>query len=294
MSDVLSPRALERLSRLDIGFTRAAGGARPGDRSSSAAGAGTLFLEHRTYTPGDDLRYVDWNAYARLRDVVVKVHEREESVDAHLFVDASASMTGDDSEKLRAAARVAAALGAVALARGGCARLVVLRDAPAPPKSYRGRRAVSALLADLASIGTGGRARAGRTVPATLPRDNRRGIAIIASDFLDDAEGAEGWRRAVDVIVHRRVELLAAQVIHPDERSPRLGGALRLADAETGEELRILIDDEVLAAYSKAFDHHVRRVAAYVAGRGGHHLQVSADEDELQLLRRMLRAGVLK
>ena len=130
MSRLLSVRTLERLATLDLWARNASGGGGIGERPSGMAGVGTIFHEHRTYTPGDDVRYVDWNAYARLRSLQVKVYELEENLDVHLIVDRTASMGQGVTSKLHTGCRLAAMVGTTSLARGDTVRLTFLPGDP--------------------------------------------------------------------------------------------------------------------------------------------------------------------
>ena len=252
MTRLLSPRTLERLVALELVTRRAGAGRGLGERPSGAAGAGTIFHEHRTYSPGDDLRYVDWNAYARLRTLQVKVFEHEESVDVHLLVDRSASMGAGEGSKLAAALRVAAMAGTAALARSETVRLQVLPedpDAPAAARSFSGRASTGAFLRrldDVAPVAVGRSAPPlGEALRAAFPRLRRRGYGLLVTDFLDVPRA---WRTAIDFLTHRRVELTCVHVVAPEPPAAPAPAPLRLRDAETGAPH----DNEVDPA------HHVR------------------------------------
>ncbi len=298
MTPLLGPRTLERLARLDLGAARAAGGAPGGERLAGGAGTGTLFREHRTYAPGDDLRYVDWNAFGRLRSLHVKVFEREESVDVHLLLDRSASMGAGPGSKLETALRVAGLVGAVGLARNAVVRL---QPVPAPegaddgPRAYRGRGGTGPLLDALRRVPGGARAPLGRALRPAFPRLRRRGLALLVSDFLDEGdEPADGWRRAVDFLRHRRVRLVAVHVVAPEERDPPVDGPLRLVDAESGDELALDFDASARERYRARFAAHLREVGAYLRRREASHVVVDAGRDDAALLRTLLAAGVLR
>ncbi|MHC4606203.1 MAG: DUF58 domain-containing protein, partial [Planctomycetota bacterium] len=103
---------LRRLEPLRLAVRRRIRGRREGDRSTPRRGGSAEFHSHRGYAQGDDLRRIDWNAYARLDALFVRENVREEAPAVHLFLDESASM---GFGKLDFAARLAAAIGAVAL-----------------------------------------------------------------------------------------------------------------------------------------------------------------------------------
>jgi uncharacterized protein (DUF58 family) len=287
---LLGPHTLERLSVLDVGVRRAAGGGRIGERAAGVAGAGTIFHEHRTYSPGDDLRYVDWSAYGRLRSLYVKVFELEENLDVRLLVDETASMGSGPGSKLEAGLRAAAMVGATALARGDVVRLV--RWPGRGSATFAGAAATQQLLTAMEAPSSGARVPLAEAVRAAMPPVRRRGYALLVTDFLDDPVV---WRRAVDYLCHLRVELTCVHVVAREERDPREGGALRLRDAETGEVLEIDVDDDLLERYRVRFDKWLREVRAYLGSKRVRHVVVdTVHASEPDLLRQLLRQGVLR
>lgn len=294
MSALVSPRMLERAARLEPVVRRAAGGRRQGDRGSGAAGIGTVFHEHRPYTPGDDIRYIDWNAWGRLRTRQVKLFEREETLDLHVLLDRTASMGSGAGSKLEAGARAAALVGAAALAHGDVVRLRLLPGAGAKTREIAGRDGVPDLVAALAAAAPGATTPLGAALREAFPELRRRGAALLVTDFLSSAAG-DDWRRAIDFLVHRRVELTCLHLVSDAELHPRDDGPLRLRDMESGAEVELDVDEDVLAAYGERFRRHVREVESYVRAKGARHVVVDASHaGEADLLRTLLRGGVLR
>lgn len=290
MTALLSPRTLERLSVLDVATRRAAGGGRLGERSAGVAGVGAVFHEHRTYSPGDDLRYVDWNAYGRLRTLHVKVFESEENLDVHLLVDATASMGAGPGSKLAAGTRAAAMIAATALARGDVVRLGMWPGRAT--RTYAGPAATPRVLDALGAASGGALVSLFDAVRASMPPVRRRGLAVLVTDFLDD--GAT-WRRAVDYLCHVRVELTCLHVVSPRERDPSIDGSLRLRDAETGAIASIDVDEDLLVRYRQKFDHRLREVRAYLRAKHARHVILdSGKAGEAELLRQLVTEGVLR
>ena len=290
MRSLLAPSTLERLAVLDVGVRRAAGGGRLGERAAGVAGAGTIFHEHRTYSPGDDLRYVDWNVYGRLRSLHVKVFELEENLDVRLLVDETASMGSGPGSKLEAGLRAAAMVGATALARGDVVRL--LRWPGRDAATFLGSARTRTLLRTMDEPTRGTRVPIDEAVRAAMPPVRRRGFALLVTDFLDDPTA---FRRAIDYLCHTRVELTCLHLVGRDERDPREAGALRLRDAESGEEFEIDVDDDLLERYRERFDRWLRAVRAYLRSKRVRHVIVdTAHASEADLLRQLLREGVLR
>src|SRR3954470_3845591 len=100
-----------------------------GERASRRRGGSAEFQEHRPYAPGDDLRRVDWSAFARTGEPVLKLFRAEEDSVLRLLIDASASLAFGSPQKFEVARRVAAAIGYLALANGQRVQVLVAQQA---------------------------------------------------------------------------------------------------------------------------------------------------------------------
>src|SRR3989442_5623128 len=115
MSSLLTPELLHRLEQFQLLAARRAKSSAKGERRSRARGQSVEFADYRTYVPGDDFRYLDWNLYGRLERLFLKLYEEERELPVRIFLDASESMTFGDPRKFDFARQVAAAVGYVAL-----------------------------------------------------------------------------------------------------------------------------------------------------------------------------------
>ena len=171
---------LRQLERLLLLMRSPVRGGLKGGRRSVKRGQSVEFADYRDYAPGDDLRQLDWNVYARLEKLFVKLFVEEEDVTISLMVDASASMTYGSPSKLLFAKRAAAALGYIGLASEDRVRVTALSGRIARRRTaLRGSGRVFRLLADLSAIeAADGTDRPGRRRPARrrpAPRPGRRG-----------------------------------------------------------------------------------------------------------------------
>src|SRR5437762_10014259 len=112
---LLSPELLRRLEQFQLLAARRAKSSARGERRSRARGQSVEFADYRTYVPGDDFRYLDWNLYGRLERLFLKLYEEERELPVRIFLDASESMTFGSPRKFDFARQVAAAIGYVAL-----------------------------------------------------------------------------------------------------------------------------------------------------------------------------------
>ena len=109
---------LRKITQLTLVAHQVRSGWMKGERRSVKRGTSIEFADYRNYTPGDDLRRLDWNVFARLDKPYLKLFEEEEDLVVHILLDASLSMDfGEgDQNKFQFSVRLAAALGAIALA----------------------------------------------------------------------------------------------------------------------------------------------------------------------------------
>ena len=287
MPPLLDPRLLARLEALQLGTRRRLAGQLAGEHRSPRHGASLDFADYRPYHPGDDFRRIDYHLYARLDVLHLKLFEAEDEVHLRLLVDTSASMaTGG---KVEQAARVAGALGFVALVRRDPVTLHTFPlDRPAP--RFTGRGAAPALLDRLARLEASGDTRFAAAATHLLARPGPAGVTVVVSDLLTPEWEAGLTRlpaRGADVIV---VHVLAHADLHPD-----LVGDVDLVDAEHGGRVAVSLSADALAAFERKAARWADEVAARCRRAGAAYVRVLATDDlEPLLLGTWRDAGVLR
>ncbi|MEQ9455429.1 MAG: DUF58 domain-containing protein [Phycisphaeraceae bacterium] len=259
-TELLPADLTARLDRLDVRSRKLLRGLLPGERRSKRRGQSVEFADYRPYVMGDDLRFIDWNLYARLDRLFLRVFLEEEDLSVSVVIDRSASMRYGDPSKLVFAARAAAALGYITLTHqnrlsvfsiggeGGMERVSGLRGHRSLPRliefleplaEERPERLSEPLASDLAG--------ALRLLAAT---HRTPGVLVVISDFLEKGEVADTLR----YIAHPRWDTLAIQVLSPEELDPTahgIAGDLRLRDAEDGAMAEVSITPGLLRRYQE-------------------------------------------
>jgi uncharacterized protein (DUF58 family) len=243
---------LASLRGLRLRRRRARAADRAGDRTAGARGGRMEFSGHRHYTPGDEIRDIDWAASARLGRVYVKEYAREAADRVTVALDGSASMAAFG--KWTAARRLAAAAGMLALAGGARIDLVLLQEGTARRvAALRGRQGLPRLLDALSGLEARGRTDLPRALLA-VPRPAGKGASLVlVSDLLDPGDlGPPLVARAA-----RGEEAVLLEVLAPEERAPRARGTLVLRDPERPGEgaLRVAVGERE----ARAFAAEVRR-----------------------------------
>jgi uncharacterized protein (DUF58 family) len=247
---LLEPGFLRKLEQLSIVSKRAFSGQLKGEKRSTKRGTSIEFADYRDYSHGDDLRRVDWNTFARLDRLFLKLFMEEEDLHVYLLLDASRSMDFGAPTKLDYARRVAAALGYVGLSsydRVGAAIFGErLRSRLAP---VRGRAQSFTLFDFLQKAEPDGQTSFARSMREYALRTRRPGVAVVISDFFNS-----DYEEGLKSLLSRRFQITLVHVLDDAELHPDLLGDLKLVDSETGEEREISISPSLLREYQSAVD----------------------------------------
>ena len=276
---------LRRLEQLELASRRLTAGRMKGERRSVRRGQSVEFADYRNYAAGDDLRQLDWNAYARLEKLFVKLFVEEEDVTVHVLVDASRSMDYGVPNKLDAARRAAAALGYLGLASMDRVSVAFLGDGKASPmRPMRGKRRAMELFSFLSAPRPEqltGLAAAARSYASRM-----RGIGplLLISDLMDP-----GYLDALRDLAGTRCQLSVLHLLAPDELDPDVPADARLVDNETGQAIEVSGDDDLVDRYRARLAEWQAEIAAFVSRRGGAYVVVPSDLDLADLLFDVLR-----
>ena len=279
-------RELEVLRRrLD---TRARSGMR-GEKVSPRRGASVEFLEHRAYAPMDDLRRIDWAAYARTGEPVLKVFRAEEDVVVRILCDTSASMLSGRSPKLPVAQRLTAAIGYMALARSERAQLHLVQEGLLPSAApSRGRAGLGGFLRSIENAEAAGKTDLARAITDAVKRAARPGLLVVVSDFFDAGPLFGAASRAI-MAGH---ELVLLQLVSPEDVEPELSGDLALVDCETGAVVEVTIDRAALEAYALRFAGLCEELRAFARRHHATYVRARTDEPLEPVVRRVVARSV--
>ena len=289
MSSLLEPPLLRRLEGLAVLVRRAVKGQMGGERRSMSRGRSPEFADFRNYTPGDDYRLIDWNAYARLDRFMLRLFVAEEELPLSLFVDLSGSMDWGQPNKATTARRLAGAIAYVALASLDRVKLTVFADGPnSGVAPHRGRHAAQELFARIQSFPVGGPTDYSKLVwPISRQRP---GMTVLITDGL----GESSIEPAIAALQLARQEGAILQLLAPQEVDPDWTGDARLKDAETGIEREFTATPATQTAYRTALARRTELIERAARRRGLRFAQLSSDqpiEDMVQLTLR--RIGLL-
>jgi uncharacterized protein (DUF58 family) len=280
---LLEPALLRRLESLALQVRRAVSGQMGGERRSRRRGQSVEFADFRNYTPGDDFRLIDWNAYARLDRFMLRLFVAEEELPLSLFVDLSGSMDWGKPNKAETARRLAGAIAYVALAALDRVRLTVFADGPTSGGApYRGRRAAAGLFARLQSLPAGGVTNYEKLV---WPIGRQRpGMTVLITDGL-----GEPVDPALMALQRAKQEGAVLQLLAPQEAAPDWSGDARLKDAETGLEREFTATPLTQGSYLRALAQRTDDIQRAAHRRGLRFARLSTAEPIDEMVQITLR-----
>lgn len=249
-------RAVSKVSRLQLRARLAVEGYYSGIHKSPYHGFNVEFAEYREYSPGDDLRYLDWRVLARADRLFIKQFEAETNLSCYLLLDASESMdfTTVRETRLDYGAALSAALALLMLRQGDQAGLVVFDNAVREYIPPRGNaRHFSAIVEALERVRPGRDTDVAAVLHEIAERIRRRSMVIVISDFFDDVEalltGLQHFR-------HRHHEVIVLHLLDDAEIEFPYDRITLFEGMERGEE--VVVDPRVVAAsYRRRFREYL-------------------------------------
>ncbi|MCE9611363.1 MAG: DUF58 domain-containing protein [Chthoniobacter sp.] len=272
ITTLLSNRDLDRLARLRLNAARRFTNRSRGEHLAAKGGTSTEFCDFRDYSPGDDVRFVDWNIFARIERAYVKQFHQEEEMHVAVLVDASNSMLFEG--KFDLACRLAAALGVLGLRAQEKVSAGALGGAAQRLRPCTGRMSMGKLFVFLESLAPGGETPIEQGIEGFLRQHRGRGVAVVLSDFLSGGD----LRRAFSQLHSAGLEVFAVQILGPGELAPDVTGDLRFVDCETHGHLDISSAGDLLGLYHEYRLAHEAELSALCQQRSGKFLSVSAAE----------------
>lgn len=287
---LLSPDLLARLETMELVSRKIFRGRMQGERRSPRKGQGVELADFRNYVPGDDVRFVDWNTYARLDRLFLKLFLEDEDLHFYGLIDASRSMQFGQPSKLDYARQLIAALGFVGLVRGDRVKIQSLGQSPAQRSPvFRGRRSLWRMLEHVSGLPADEATSLADGVKNFCLRSSGKGIVVLASDLMDKA----GFEPALRCLLAQNVDVYVVHVLSAEELDPAVQGDLRLIDCEDGDQAEITVSPELLRRYQKSLASFLASVREFCVRRGMVYVLAKTEIPLEQLVTDYLRRGGL-
>ncbi|MFO8007554.1 MAG: DUF58 domain-containing protein [Candidatus Brocadiia bacterium] len=292
-SQFLEMGVLSLLSHLRFGTQQVVEGAYAGRHRSHHAGGASEFREHRQYSPGDDVRRLDWKVLGRTGRSYVKVFEEETNLVATLVLDVSRSMLfGAESErdttgsKLDYARYLCAALAhIITREQDRCGLALAATSLEEYIPSRTGSAHMEAVLSTLEGASPVPETELATPLRDLFARLTERGCLIILSDFLE--EDLDRLFSAIRLFRHRNFDVLLLHILHPLERRLPRGPAYRFVDLE-GEGVRLCSPNEVADLYERRFRRFLDGIRSVALAAGCRYHLFSTSVPYVQNLKTLL------
>ncbi len=290
--DLLDPGFLSRIEQLEIVSRKIFAGKMRGERRSKRKGESVEFADYRNYVVGDDLRFLDWNIYARLDRLFLKLFLEEEDLHVSLLIDASRSMDWGSPGKLKYAKQIAAALAYIGLSNYDRVSLYGYANGlVAEMAGLRGKRLMARAVDFLRNLPGEGVSNLAAACKQYAVRHPQPGVLLVISDFFEKGGVEQGLR----YLLGRNLDLYCVQVLAPDEVNPQLAGDLRLVDVEDDDVAEITVSQALLNRYRQTLRAFCESLKEYCTRRGVAYLFTSTDVGFDQVILSYLRQrGLLR
>lgn len=258
----LQPETVSKLKGMELRARMVVEGFIAGMHKSPYHGFSVEFAEHRQYMPGDNIHDIDWRVYAKTDRYYIKQYEEETNLKGYLLLDCSASMryrSDDRVTKFDYAGMLSGALSYMMLRQRDAVGLVTFDQQLRryiPPRSKSGH--LHLLLQEIANQHPSDLTDISGALHEMAERIKRRGLVVIMSDLLDDAD------KIISGLKHFRYnkhEVIVFHILDPRERDLNFGGEAVFKDMETGEELTTS-PYQIKRQYAKAVSEFSDQVAA--------------------------------
>ena len=293
LTKLISNNAISKIERLRINSICRFTNRMRGEHTSGRGGTSIEFSDYRNYSPGDDLRFIDWNIYARLNKPYMKLFKLEEEMHLVIIIDASNSMLFEG--KLELAKSIAASYGLMGLYGNERVSLYVLNDdqggKPAKLSPMAGRGNMRKLFHFLEKTSGGGTKTIDEGIDNILKFHKGKGVALLLSDFMTFGN----LRRTMNSLFNTGLEICALQILAPSELSPELYSDSRFIDSETSNKLDITSGSDILEIYHEHKNRFIRELEELVRNRSGRFLSISS-ESKLNyiIFEQLLKEGCIK
>ncbi|MCX6356895.1 MAG: DUF58 domain-containing protein [Candidatus Aureabacteria bacterium] len=306
LTALFSSEFLQRLEALCIQSLKEFRTVRKGDRIARISGTSIEFADYRKYFPGDEIRHIDWNIYARTERLYLKTFKEDIDFSTHVLIDASRSMLFPvEDGKFDYARKLALALSYIGLSTHSSVKVAAFSDLETSGSLsntsfingtpfFTRRNGIFSIHDYLFGISPGG----GTDFFGYLNRytsltRGHRGVFIILSDFLFEPSAR---RRGLNLLRYHNYDVKVIQVLGPREMDPFRGlSSAEVVDVETGER-RVVSDTSALRReYAAALEEHIKDLRDFCRANRIRHTIALTDRDfETFVLRELPRIGIIK
>ncbi|MDP6265422.1 MAG: DUF58 domain-containing protein [Candidatus Woesearchaeota archaeon] len=255
-----------------------------GPRKSIATGRGLTFKDHRIYSPGEDIRLIDWKVFARTDDLYIKTFEEEKNLTAHIIMDSSASMGfGRPISKFDYAAMLGVGFAYLAMRENEKFQFSTFAESLDVFQPRRGMSQLASMVFHLNNAKTRGYSKLLDAMMQYKKVVDSRSLLVLISDFLIDVNEVI---EALYTLGDHEVKIV--QVLDPIEKNLKYSGDFKLIDSESKSMLRTYISPRLRVKYQQMLDNHAAKIEETCNKLGYHFHQITNDTPVFDAFYRVL------
>lgn len=295
---ILNNEFIHRLETFSFNMPNPMLGYFGGNHRTKTYGQAVEFADFKEYVLGDDIRYIDWNLFARFEKYYIKQFIDERQMKIQIYIDGSASMTKIDNLKSEFALKIAASIGYLSLHSLDRLSFHVIKNDQVINigKTLTTKEAFFRILPELEAIKFEKTANFKHAITNDLSISSNDGLSVIISDFLYD----DDWKDAVDFLVHKKRSVLLVQVMSKEDINPFYSGRMRLLDSESVDvvdpkNMRLKITKGHIKAYEMALNDFFENIKKFSSSRGVNYVRALSHENiENFVFLKLGQAGLVK
>ncbi len=297
-SAYLNDEFFSRLETLALNLRADLNGYFGGKHFVRSYGQTVEFADYREYQLGDDIRRIDWNLFSRFEKYFIRLFTDERQMDVQIFLDCSASMGKENRAKAEYAVSVAAALGFLSVHNMDKVSFKLIKEDAVddPFGTIIGKNSFFRAISLLENLNFSDDADISQAVSSCANTGSNNGLSVIISDFLTRKD----WKKAVDYLTYKKRQVLAIQLLSPEEEEPTYSGRVSLIDVESGDladprNMKLRITRSLQLAYQEALKDMKADIKSFCASRGADFISVTTDKPvERMLFGELLKAGIME
>ena len=267
---------LEKVENLNLALKKHSSEVSEGNQKGEGKGNGTVFADHKSYTPGDDIRKIDWKAYARTKELYIKRFEEEKSITVHILIDRSSSMNYGEENKYDHAAKIGLALAYMTSNTNDRYRFSVFSETLTEINSGRRNLKLNTLLDTLNDLEKTPESRLNTCMYEYSNRIEHESYLVVLSDFLVNKE------KITDALQSMKDHnLILVNTLSPDELSPKEEGDTLFKHPEKSFKLRTYLTPRTKEKYREKLDQHLDMIEEEAARNRSKYIKVNTGRDAL-------------
>ena len=272
---MIEPEFLKNLQRFHLALKKNSTEIKQGEQKSAYSGQGMIFKDHKEYSPGDDIRRIDWKAYARTKDFYVKRFDEEKNVTVHIIVDRSSSMAfGEQESKYDYGAKIGLGLAYMTNRTNDRFRFSVFSETLTDLTSARRNGNLVNLLDTLNELRNTPESEVEKCITQYSSRIENKSVVIIISDFLTDIEEIKSGLQSLE-----DSQVILVNVFDTEELDPSMKGDTILEDPESSSTLRAYLSRKTKKDYKSKLQRHVEEIEEACDRHKADYRMVSTGED---------------